>query len=174
MLIDIATLRKLIDTDEDDFKLNFRVNAVERSIRAYTHNNFLLGKTVQGMSIDGSILTVVDAIFKVGDTVQLFHTGYQDGIYTVTDDLGNGHYKLNSELQNCSGTVGLVRYPDDVVAGAVAMIQYDIESAGREGVASESISRHSVSYVNLGSGNSIAGYPTHVTAFLKPYRRMQR
>ena len=54
------------------------------------------------------------------------------------------------------------------------MIGYDIDNEGRDGVASESLSRHSVSYVALGSGNSIAGYPTHVTSFLKPYRRLKR
>ena len=47
MLIDVATLRKLIETDEDDFKLAFRVDAVEHSIRAYTNNDFLLRQTVQ-------------------------------------------------------------------------------------------------------------------------------
>lgn len=174
MLIDVATLRKLIDTDEDDFKLTFRLNAVEQFIRAYTNNDFLVRETVQTMSIDGGVLTVINAIFKVGNTVQLFHTGYLDGIYTVNDDLGHGCYKLNAELPDCLGTVGLVRYPQDVIAGAVAMVSYDIDSEGREGVASESLSRHSVSYVNLGSGNSIAGYPTHVTAFLKPYRKVKR
>lgn len=174
MLIDVATLRKLIDTDEDDFKLTFRLNAVEQSIRAYTNNKFLVPKTIQPMSIYKGVLTVINAIFKISDTIQLFHTGYLDGIYTITDDLGEGSYKLNTDLSDCVGTVALVRYPQDVIAGAVAMISYDIDSEGREGVASESISRHSVSYVNLGSGNSIAGYPTHVTAFLKPYRKVKR
>ena len=174
MLIDVATLRKFIETDEDDFKLAFRVDAVEHSIRAYTNNNFLLQQTVQDMSISGGVMNVANAIFKVNDTVQLFHTGYLDGIYDVTDDLGGSCYKLSGDLPDCSGTVGLVRYPKDVISGAVAMIAYDIDNEGRDGVASESLSRHSVSYVALGSGNSIAGYPTHVTSFLKPYRRLKR
>ena len=173
MLIDIATLRKLIETEEDDFKLTFRVNAVEQSIRAYTNNNFLNKNTVQTMVIDNGEITVANAIFKINDTVQLFHTTLYDGIYTITDDLGNGIYKLNTEISDCVGTIGLVIYPQDVIAGAVGLIQYDIDNAGREGVASETISRHSVSYVNLGVSNTIMGYPVKLTSFLKPYRKMK-
>lgn len=173
MIIPIADLRKLIDTDEDDFKLGFRINAVERSIRSYTHNHFIIKDSVEEMSVTDGILHAVGP-FSLYDTVELFHTGRYDGIYTIEEVQGDGSYLLSEKIPGAKGTVALVRYPADVIAGAVSMISYDISSEGKEGVASETISRHSVSYMNLGQSNTIAGYPMKITSFLKPYRKVAR
>lgn len=174
MLLTVSDLRKLIDTDEDDFKLTMRLNAVEQSIRSYTNNNFLNLKTVQKMTISDGVLTTEDDIFNVDDTVEFFHTEYSDGLYVITAKINPCVYEITPECLDGEGTVGLVKYPSDVVMGAVSMIQYDIDVEGREDVANETISRHSVSYVNRGQSDTIIGYPVKITAFLKPYRKMKR
>ena len=68
--------------------------------------------------------------------------------------------------------VTLVRYPSDVIEGAVGILKYE-ESKPKEkaGIASETISRHSVSYAQAAQSGPFAGYPPEVTAFLKPHMR---
>lgn len=174
MLMTVADLRKLIDTDEDDLKLMMRLNGVEQSIRAYTNNNFVKLNTVQKMHIENGILMTEKDIFKPNDTVEFFHTEYSDGLYLIEEKLETCVYRVTPECIDGDGTVGLVKYPDDVLMGALSMIAYDIGNEGRENVASESISRHSVSYVTHGASNTIMGYPIKLTSFLKPYRKMKR
>lgn len=174
MLMAVSDLRKLIDTDEDDLKLMMRLNGVEQSIRAYTNNNFVKLNTVQKMHIENGILRTENDVFRVDDTVEFFHTEYSDGLYVIVEKLESCTYRVSPECMDCVGTVGLVKYPDDVLMGALSMITYDIASVGREDVASESISRHSVSYVTHGASNTIMGYPIKLTSFLKPYRKMKR
>lgn len=66
---------------------------------------------------------------------------------------------------------GLVSFPPDVKLGAINMIKWDLESRDKIGVASESISKHSVTYVNVDGDNTEGGYPKAVIGFLKPYKR---
>lgn len=62
-------------------------------------------------------------------------------------------------------------FPPDVKQGAAYMIKWDQDNREKAGVASETISRHSVSYVAQDASNSVAGYPRSVLGFLKPYRK---
>lgn len=63
-------------------------------------------------------------------------------------------------------------YPPDVVEGALQMLIYnasDTRERGGAGIASESLSQHSVSYVVQDGNNTIGGYPAALMGFLKPY-----
>lgn len=63
-------------------------------------------------------------------------------------------------------------YPPDVVEGALQMLIYNASGtreSGGAGIASETLSRHSVSYVTQDGNNTIAGYPAALVGFLKPY-----
>lgn len=62
-------------------------------------------------------------------------------------------------------------YPPDVKIGVINMINYDLTVREKAGIASESISRHSVSYADQSDNNSDAGYPKSVIGFLKPYMK---
>ena len=62
-------------------------------------------------------------------------------------------------------------YPMDIKLGAVNMLKWELTSRDKVGVASESISRHSVSYFDMTGDNSIMGYPKALMGFLKPYMR---
>lgn len=62
-------------------------------------------------------------------------------------------------------------YPMDVKLGAVNMINWELTNREKVGVASETISRHSVTYFDLSGENSIMGYPKALLGFLRPYKR---
>lgn len=62
-------------------------------------------------------------------------------------------------------------YPMDVKMGVVNLMKWEIDNRDKVGVASETISRHSVTYFNMDGDNSIMGYPRSLMGFLKPYKR---
>lgn len=62
-------------------------------------------------------------------------------------------------------------YPMDVKMGVVNLLKWELNMREKVGVASESISRHSVTYVDQTGENTLMGYPVALMGFLKPYRR---
>lgn len=160
--------------DKDDSILERRLTSLESKIRNYTSNGFY-NKDVKATCVsNGAILTPVDSTFEgfnVGDTVEVYNIGYGKGLYiidSVTDEA--------MTLANCELAVGImnvikVEYPIDLIEGCVELLNYDLNVKPnlRQGVASESISRHSVSYVQRTESNTTIGYPSELLTFLKPY-----
>lgn len=66
---------------------------------------------------------------------------------------------------------GVIVYPADVKMGVVNLFKWDDERRDKVGVASETISRHSVTYADASGENTCMGYPKAVLGFLKPYMR---
>lgn len=64
-------------------------------------------------------------------------------------------------------TTGMVVWPADVQIGALNLLSWDVGKQSRAGIASESISRHSISYV--GQEGYVSGYPASELGFLTPY-----
>ena len=62
-------------------------------------------------------------------------------------------------------------YPMDVKMGAVNLMKWELSNREKVGVASETISRHSVTYFDMTGDNSSMGYPVALMGFLKPYKR---
>ena len=62
-------------------------------------------------------------------------------------------------------------YPMDVKMGVVNLLKWDLDMREKVGVASESISRHSVTYVDQTGANTLMGYPVALMGFLRPYKR---
>ena len=174
MLMTADELKKLVETDESDLKLSMRLSAIEQSIRSYTNNSFIVRGTLQKASVLGGVLTAEADDFGKGDTIELFYTEKSDGLYIVEEVISPCMYRLSPECPDAEGKVALVKYPDDVKFGAAMMIEHDISREGCDGVASETISRHSVTYATATEGNTIMGYPMKLTSFLKPYRRIRR
>ena len=78
---------------------------------------------------------------------------------------------LNRELFDCDNNkVTLIQYPNAVKLGFIKLLRYNAKMDNKVGISSESLSRHSVSYVQPDS-NSIGGYPSHLMSFLKPYMK---
>ena len=69
---------------------------------------------------------------------------------------------------------GVIQWPADIKAGALELLRWrhgGAADAARDGIASETISRHSVSYAAATYAETVAGYPAHLMRFIDPYRR---
>lgn len=112
MIMTVAELRQLIETDEEDSVLELRLEALENTIQKYTNNNFRE--------------------------------------YVVE---------------------GVVIYPADIKIGVVNLMKWELTSRDKAGVASETISRHSVTYRDETTTNFTNGYPSSLMGFLLPYKK---
>ena len=96
---------------------------------------------------------------KVGDTIQISDSLLNNGVYTVKEISDSGII-TDSDLIDCQkNLITKVEYPPDVIMGAVNMLKWDLQNRDKVGIQSETISRHSVTYFNMDSDNSIMGYP---------------
>lgn len=66
---------------------------------------------------------------------------------------------------------GVIRYPADVKMGVIELLKWKLEYGNKVGIASESLSRHSVTYANMTGDDFIMGYPKAKMGFLKPYMK---
>lgn len=60
-------------------------------------------------------------------------------------------------------------YPPDIKQGVVELLKWKQKYGGKTGLKSETISRHSVTFVELTQENTLIGYPSHLLGFLAPY-----
>ncbi|MEG1906846.1 MAG: hypothetical protein RR178_05210 [Gordonibacter sp.] len=157
--------------DPADKSLPRKLSAIEHKIRAHTNCRFQVRPArIETLSTNGR-LAGVSPYIKVGDTVEVSASGVNDGLYAVASVAGDTTV-LDRELFDAPlNRMTLVRYPPDVIAGAVGILEYEKSIDGKQGLASESLSRRSVTYVQPAQGSSLAGYPLSITAFLKPYMR---
>lgn len=171
MLIKTAELKAMDDfKDIDEETLERKLIAIEKAIRSYTHNNFQVREIrFKGSSIE-NMVNSKHPFIKVDDTIQITQS-VNDGLYVVTE-VADKTVTVDKTLYNTGQNVcTLVRYPEDVIEGAIKLLKWDIEKADKIGIASETLSRHSVSYVNMDASNTINGYPTSLFGFLKPYMK---
>ena len=171
----VAELRQFIETDEEDQVLEAKLQALELLIRAYTNNNFQIRafRAVAVAVADGNKLMFNSPVpFKVGDTLQITESDFmQDELVTVLT-VDDSSITVIGELSDESGVVVTkVKYPMDVKMGIVNLMKWELDNREKVGVASESISRHSVTYVDQTGDNTVMGYPVALMGFLKPYRK---
>ncbi len=62
-------------------------------------------------------------------------------------------------------------YPADVKIGVVNLLKWELNNREKVGVQSESVSRHTVQYFDMGRDNSEMSYPVSLLGFLQPYCR---
>ena len=175
MILTVAELRQYITTDEEDSVLEAKLQALELLIRAYTNNNFQVRafRAVAVASSDGNRLLFNSPIpFKVGDTLHITESDFmQDALVTVSD-VDDTSVTVSDEVIDESGVVVTkVKYPMDVKMGIVNLMKWELDNREKVGVASETISRHSVTYVDQTGDNTVMGYPVALMGFLKPYRK---
>ena len=168
MIISIDELKSYSDLSNiPDAELATMCEGIEDFIRQYTNNTFVVRNiSFETPSIDGRLATV-SPLIRVGDTVLITNSQYNDGVYTITDTDGALDKELLDDDYN---KVTLVRYPTAVKLGVVKLIQYSVRMDSKVGISSETISRHSVSYAQP-SSDSIGGYPSSLMSFLKPYMK---
>ena len=175
MVMTIAELRQFIDTDIEDQALEARLQALELLIRAYTNNNFQVRafRAVAVAMSDGNFLICNGVVpFRAGDTIQISESELMpDMLATVTAVEGNTVTVAEDLFDESGVVITKVKYPHDVKMGVVNLLKWDLDNREKVGVASESISRHSVTYFNMDGDNSVMGFPKALMGFLKPYMK---
>ena len=171
MIVTVEKLKQQINTSETTQVLEDKLRALELSIRAHTNNNFQVRNMRTGGEVKDGKLIVSAAIFRPGDTVQISESPYNDGVYTVECVEGKTLILKEDVLDDPAVLVTLVRYPADVQQGVINLMRWEQDNRDRVGVASETISRHSVTYFAMDGDNTTLGYPKALTGFLKPYQR---
>ena len=175
MILTVAELKRYVNTDEEEQVLEARLQALELLIRAYTNNNFQARafRAVAVASSDGNKLMFNSPIpFKVGDTLQITESDLMADELVTVNAVATESITVNEELMDESGVViTKVKYPMDVKMGVVNLMKWELDNREKVGIASESISRHSVTYVDQTGANTIMGYPVALMGFLKPYRK---
>lgn len=171
MILTAQELRRYMDTDEEDQALEARLSALELLIRAYTHNNFQQRSMRRMADVAQGTFVMDSNPFQVGDTVQVTDSDFNEGLFTITEvDKYTATFKEDS-FDEDDVLVTRVVYPMDVKMGAVNLMKWELQRRDKVGVASETISRHSVTYESMTDDNSIMGYPKSLMGFLKPYMK---
>lgn len=172
MIMPVEYFKTFVKTEEQDAVLSEKLAALELMIRKYTNNNFQKRAYRRTADIVGGLF-IVEALtpFSVGDTVQVSESPLNDGLYTVKE-VTDSTFRVNEMAADEENVlVTRVEYPVDVKMGIVNMMKWDLENRDKIGIASETISRHSVTYFNMDGENSMLGYPKSLCGFLKPYMR---
>lgn len=157
------------------------LNAFEQAVRALTHNNFQ-DFNVRGyeLTLTGYTITMARGSttgLRVGDTVEINDTKYNNGLYVVkTLTLTGIEVEETTPFidETCEeGIVTKVAYPADIIKGVKKLIEYDVKMGGKAGIKSETISRMSVTYYDVNANENVDGYPAALLSFLKKYKKMR-
>jgi hypothetical protein len=167
MLMTAEHLRKFVDTAETDEMLDEYLTALEAAVRQETHNTFTERGFRHVTAIQGGVMLTPSLRILTGDTVQI---GEQ--LYTVLPDSMLSPAPADTD----SAVLHRVAYPPDVVMGCVDILRYKLSKAGqnaadRAGIASETISRHSVTFSGEDAYSGILGVPERLARFLDRYRK---
>ena len=170
MIISVDELKQFLQTELDDKVLEANLLALESSIRKYTNNNFQIIHFRYKTNASNGKLALTNSMFKVGDTIQISQSMYNNGLYVIKE-VGN-EITLDVDLIDEEKIlVTKVVYPLDVKMGVVEMMKWNLNNRSKVGIQSETISRHSVTYFNMDADNSILGFPKSLVGFLKPYMK---
>lgn len=182
MIISVEELRKHIQTDETDEMIEERLRAIELMVREYTNNRFHQKPFIRiRADVVGGVFASDYVPFKVGDTVQVTmgDSATDCGLYTVKE-VSDDSFTVNEPVEDMwSVKVTKVQYKTDVKLGVINIMKwiYRNEAANdgdtsKKDIQSETISRHSVTYVTDATEADIDekfGVPKKKIAFLKHY-----
>lgn len=174
MIIDVKKLKTLypVFNDISDDLLTYKLSAIEVAIRQYTNNNFQ-NRGIRGAfySKGTQLMTDVMPPFRVDDTVMISASKMNNGLFVIKSISGNTLTVDNELYEANDNLVTKVEYPMDVVSGAINILMWDCFDRDKVGIASETISRHSVSYQQYDGANTINGYPSMLFGFCSNYMR---
>ncbi|MBR7161480.1 MAG: hypothetical protein IKD07_03605 [Clostridia bacterium] len=175
MIISIEKAKSLVDLDGwDDEKIEMKLSAIEQAIRSYTNNRFHVLTVRSHCSIENGYICGLVYGFKIGDTVQISQSQYNDGLYVVESiDEANNRLSVGDLTDEPFVLATKVAYPADVVAVAVNMLEWEKKNREKVGIQSETLSRHFVTYFNMGAADQVMGYPSSLLGGLKPYRKVR-
>lgn len=171
MIISASDAKKYVDVKNwTDEKLERKLAAIEKTIRKYTNNEFKEFGCRTTADIVGSRFVCDAAMpFKIGDTVQVSQSTFNDGLYVITS--ANDSYLTVAEdvTDETKVLVTKVHYPEDVVDCALNLLEWDIKNRSKVGIKSETLSRHSVTYED--SASMFNGYPKGILNSVTLYKK---
>ena len=174
MIISVEKAKSLISdlNDWSDELIEMKLAAIEQTIRAYTNNNFQdRGYRVRADIRAGVFMSESLIPFSVDDTVQVSESQYNNGLYIVAGDY-DLTFTVSEETKDEDGVlVTRVVYPADVITCAVNLLEWEKQNRAKVGIQSETLSRHSVTYFNMGAADQIMGYPASLLGCLKAYKK---
>ena len=172
MIISVEKAKSLVSFPDSwtDEKIKMKLLAVEQTIRAYTNNNFQnRGIRIQADIRAGVFMSESLIPFSVDDTVQVSESRFNKGLFTVSE-AEDTTFMVNEDTRDEDDVlVTKVEYPADVVNCCVELMEWAVNFAGKVGIKSETLSRHSVTYED--SATMFMGYPASLLGCLKPYRK---
>lgn len=187
MITSLDNLKKLLgdelaDSADDDYLLHL-LKSLEITIRAKTNNTFIdrnikaccIKVEINNDTITSNSIDFVKSGFREGNTILINKSLLNDGLYTITTVTSNSitvDETLIDEVCDCT-MIGKVSYPYDLVDGIVKLIKYDLTMGDKLGIKSETISRHSVTYYDMTSTETLEGYPASLLGFIYKYRKMR-
>ncbi len=173
MIISVEKAKDLIvfPNNWTDEKIKMKLLAVEQTIRAYTNNNFQdRGYRIRADIVAGVFMSESLIPFSVDDTVQVSESLFNKGLFTVSEETDDTTFTVNEDTRDEDDVlVTKIEYPADVVNCCVELMEWAVNFAGKVGIKSETLSRHSVTYED--SATMFMGYPASLLGCLKPYRK---
>lgn len=147
-----------------------KLKKIEYAIRSYTHNEFLSKNIRFEANISDNVILFNTNYIKANDTV-LIRNDFIKDIFTIQEIIDSG-LKIKEDFENADNNLIVkVVYPFDVIEGALEVLEWDFKMRSKVGVKSETLSRHSLTYYDNDSNNTVNGYPVSLFGFLKPYRK---
>lgn len=172
MIISVEEAKEQVDLKKwNDEKIERKLKAIEQTIRSYTNNNF------QNRLIRSGCAVIAQKIYgkvpglKVGDTIQISESRFNNGLHVVAKIEENLITVDNELIDESHILVTKIEYPADVTDCALNLIEWEVNNRGKVGIKSETLSRHSVTYFDQDANNQVMGYPASLLGCLKPYRK---
>lgn len=174
MLISVEELKELHPefSEVNDKILERKLAAIEIAIRQYTHNNFQNRKIrCECASYNNELKGELSPFFVVGDTIQISESVANNGLYTIKNIENNVITVKENLFNETHNLVTKIEYPIDLIDGAIGVLKWDVFDKDKSNIASETISRHSVTYVQYNESNTINGYPAVLFGFCSKYMK---
>lgn len=170
MIISVEELKECIDDVKgiSDTQLKRKLDAIENAIRMHTNNNFQERKIRFVAPSNTSAVLSTNPLLRVGDTVQISQS-INEGLYVIKS-IDDNIITLDKPLYPVEyNLVTKIKYGDDIKQGVINLMQWEVDMRNKVGIASETISRHSVTYFSQDASNTLMGYPVALLGFLEPY-----
>lgn len=173
MLISAGDLKSQYEKFEefDDDLITRKLSVIENAIRKYTNNNFQNRLIRFSASVEDGVIKGTSPYLKSLDTIEI-SDGVNKGLYTVIG-FEEGVKTIEPLYDYPEQLITKIEYPIEVIEGAIDLLDWELIKQGKEqtGIASESISRHNVSYVQRTNDNTINGFPIELFNFCENYKK---
>ena len=155
----------------DDGLIFRKLAVIESAIRKHTNNNFQNRNIRFIADVKEGVIQAINPYLKMGDTIEI-SDGINKGLHLISKV--EETIKTDEDLYDSEkNLITKIEYPLEVIEGAIDILDWELVQKGKEktGIASETISRHSVSYVQRTETNTVNGYPIELFNFCNEYMK---